>query len=80
MNDIEQRQAADFLSIALECIEDGSYEVAADFVSDVADDLTGDKRETLLDASEKLENSEPEEAYSSVEKVNQELVTQIDDL
>lgn len=39
MNDKELIQNADFLSIALEEIEHGNYDVAADFVGDVQKSL-----------------------------------------
>lgn len=39
MNDSECVQNADFLSIALEEIEHGNYESAADFVGDVQQNL-----------------------------------------
>ena len=39
MNDKELIQNADFLSIALEEIEHGNYDVAADFVGDVQQNL-----------------------------------------
>jgi hypothetical protein len=39
MNDTELVQNADFLGIALEEIEHGNYEVAADFIGDVQENL-----------------------------------------
>jgi hypothetical protein len=46
MNDTELVQNADFLGIALEEIEHGNYEVAADFVGGVQENLldTADKQ------------------------------------
>jgi hypothetical protein len=39
MNETELTQLADFLSIALEEMEHGNYEVAEDFVQDVYGDI-----------------------------------------
>lgn len=81
MDEIEMKQSADFLSIALECIDSGSHDVAIDFIEDVADDLDDENQSASLEgAAEFLSDGDVDDAYGIVEQVNAELIQDIDSL
>ena len=81
MQDTELKQLADFLSIAMECIESGSHDVAIDFIEDVAEDVPDERQAADLEgAADHLASGDVDGAYSMVSQVSAELVEEIDDL
>lgn len=81
MDEVELKQTADFLSIALECIDSGSHDVAIDFIEDVADDLEDENQAASLEgAAEFLESGDVDDAYGIIEEVNAEIIQDIDNL
>jgi hypothetical protein len=81
VNDTKLKQQADFLSIAVECIDDGNNDVAIDFIEDVAGNVEDKSRAaTLEEAVEYLEEDDSISARSSVEEVSAELLEEIDSI
>lgn len=80
MQDTELKQLADFLSIAVESIEEMNDDVAVDFLDDVADDLDGKRARSLRSAIDDLAAGRRAKAIERVEEVSSALIQQIDDL
>lgn len=81
MDDVELKQTADFLSIALECLESGSHDVAIDFIEDVADQLEDENQAASLEgAIGFIEDGDIDEAFGIIEEVNAEIMHDIDAL
>jgi hypothetical protein len=74
VNDTKLKQQADFLSIAVECIDDGNNDVAIDFIEDVAGNVEDKSRAATLEEDDSIS------ARSSVEEVSAELLEEIDSI
>lgn len=81
MQDTELKQNADFLGIAVECMEDGDGEVAAEFLEDVITTLDDDDYvRRLKRAREHLRNDRYEDAASKTDGVINSILEEVDDL
>lgn len=79
MDEIELKQSADFLSIALEAIDSGSYDVAIDFVSDTAENIEDDSlAQKLHEAVDEIEFDHIEYGTELIEDVYSSILERID--